>query len=169
VRTIVLVGFMAAGKTETGRILARRLGWTFLDFDAEIEKHAGASVGEIFLKHGEIRFREIERQLTPVLVQRHDSVLATGGGWAVQPDTIDALPGTALSIWLNVSAEEAVRRAAASAIIRPLLEVADPVATARALLQQRKAFYERADIRIDVDGRTPDQVAEDIMQLLDDS
>lgn len=168
VRTIVLVGFMAAGKSTAGRILARSLDWSFVDLDAEVEKHAGMSIPALFRDLGESAFREIERKLTPALVRRHDSVLATGGGWAVQPGTLDAMPDTALSVWLDVSAGEAVRRAAASGIVRPLLEVADPAAAAESLLAGRRTHYEQADIRIDADDRSPQQIADDILKILND-
>ncbi len=167
-RTIVLVGFMAAGKTTVGRLVARRLGWSFLDLDSEIEARAGTSIAAIFRDRGEAAFRELESELTPALVSRHDSVLATGGGWAVRHGTIDALPDTAVSVWLDISPEEAVRRAAADPTLRPLLEVDDPVARAKALLDGRRPFYERADARIGVDGRSPREIADDIVNLVFD-
>jgi shikimate kinase len=168
VRTIVLVGFMAAGKSTAGRILADRLGWSFADLDSEIEKRAGSTIAAMFRDHGEAAFREIERDLTPALVQRHDSVLATGGGWASQSGTIEALPDTAVAVWLDVSPEESVRRAAADATPRPLLAVDDPLAAARTLLARREADYEKADVRIAVDGRSPQDIADDIVKLVFD-
>jgi shikimate kinase len=168
VRTIVLVGFMAAGKSTAGRILADRLGWSFADLDSEVEKRAGSTIAAMFRDHGEAAFREIERDLTPALVQRHDSVLATGGGWASQSGTIEALPDTAVAVWLDVSPEESVRRAAADATPRPLLAVDDPLAAARTLLARREADYEKADVRIAVDGRSPQDIADDIVKLVFD-
>jgi len=168
VRTIVLVGFMAAGKSTAGRIVAQRLGWSFVDLDAEIEKHTGTTIAALFRDHGEAAFREIELELTPALVARPDSVLATGGGWAAQDGTIGALPDTALSVWLDVSPGESVRRAMADGIRRPLLEVEDPVGEAKSLLAGRYAFYERADVRIGVDGRSPQDIADDIVKLVVD-
>jgi shikimate kinase len=122
----------------------------------------------MFRDHGEAAFREIERDLTPALVQRHDSVLATGGGWASQSGTIEALPDTAVAVWLDVSPEESVRRAAADATPRPLLAVDDPLAAARTLLARREADYEKADVRIAVDGRSPQDIADDIVKLVFD-
>jgi shikimate kinase len=168
VHTIVLVGFMAAGKSTAGRIVAERLGWSFADLDSEIEKRAGSTIAALFRDHGEAAFREIERDLTPALVGRHDSVLATGGGWAAQVGTIGALPDTAVAVWLDVSPEESVRRAAAAGTARPLLEVEDPLAEARTLLASRKPYYEKADLRIAVDGRSPQDIADDIVKLVFD-
>jgi shikimate kinase len=166
VRTIVLIGFMAAGKSTAGRIAAERLGWSLVDLDAEIEARTGTSIEALFRDRGETAFRAIELELTPALLQRDHAVLATGGGWATQPGTLDALPPSARSVWLDVSAGEAVRRAAASGTVRPLLETADPVATAQALLDARKQFYERADVRIDVNGRSPQEIADDIVKYV---
>jgi len=166
VRTIVLVGFMAAGKTTAGQIVAQRLGWILVDLDAEIEAHAGRTIEALFLDDGEAAFRAIELELTPRMVRSDHAVLATGGGWAAQPGTLDALPPPARSVWLDVAAEEAVRRAAASGTTRPLLETADPVATAQSLLAARTPFYEQADVRIDVNGRSPQEIADDIVSLV---
>ena len=168
VHTIVLVGFMAAGKSTAGRIVAERLGWSFADLDSEIEKRAGSTIAALFRDHGEAAFREIERDLTPALVRRHDSVLATGGGWAAQSGTIEALPDTAVAVWLDVSPEEAVRRATAEGTPRPLLDADDPLAAARTLLARRKPYYEKADLRIAVDGRSPQDTADDIVTLVFD-
>lgn len=169
VRTIVLVGFMAAGKTTAGRIVAERLGWSFLDLDSEIERSAGATIAELFRDRGEDGFREIERDLTAALVARHDSVLATGGGWAAQPGAIAGLPETAVSVWLDVSVGEALRRLATEPTRRPLLEVEDPAARAATLMAGRTAFYEQADVHIAVDGRSPREIADDIVKLVFDA
>lgn len=165
VRTIVLVGFMAAGKTTVGRLLAEQLGWRFRDLDEEIERFTGLTVPEYFRTRGEPAFRELERRLVGALLAEPDTVVAPGGGWAAAPGALDSLPPAARSIWLRVSAEEAVRRARAAGGVRPLLDVADPLAMARQLIRDREPFYARADWRVDVDGRTPGEVAAEILQL----
>jgi shikimate kinase len=111
-------------------------------------------------------FRAIETRLSDELRAAEHTVFAPGGGWVTTPAALDDLPaGTAL-VWLRVSAEEAVRRATAGGIERPLLAGPDPLERARALLQEREALYRRADIVTDVDGRVPDDVARDIAARL---
>lgn len=167
VRTIVLVGFMAAGKTTVGRLLAQRLGWRFVDLDEQIESQTGSSIAAIFRDSGESAFREMESRLAAQLLNEHDCVLATGGGWAAAPGALERLPAHVRSIWLQVSAETALRRAGRSPAVRPLLQVANPLAEARALLTRREPFYRKADWHVDVDERSPAEIAAGIMTLLD--
>ncbi len=162
VERVVLVGFMAAGKTSVGRRLAQALGWDFVDFDDVIEARTGASIPEIFRTQGEAAFRAMEARLTDEFARARRVVLAPGGGWVTQPDLMDRLgPGT-LIVWLRISPEEAVRRALADSVHRPLLAGADPLARARLLLQEREEFYYLADTAIETDGRGIDDVAREI-------
>jgi shikimate kinase len=160
IQRVVLLGFMAAGKTETGAALARRLGWAHLDLDREIERRAGRTVAAIFASEGEARFREMETEATREVALRTRVILSPGGGWVERAENLAALgPGT-LSVWLQVSPEEAVRRASATPGERPLLAGPDPLAAARRLLARRAPFYEDADLRVRTEGRTPGEVAE---------
>ena len=165
-RTIVLVGFMAAGKSTVGRKLARALDWRFRDLDDEIERHTGLRVPDFFRMRGERAFRQLERELTDRLLEEPETVVAPGGGWAALPGVMETLPPRLLTIWLRVSAEEAVRRARLDGATRPLLDVADPLASAKSLLAAREAFYALAHADIDVDDRTPDDVVEAILEML---
>ena len=160
---IVLVGFMAAGKSTVGKLLAHRLGWRFVDADAEIVRTMGTSIAEIFRERGEAGFRELERRLTASLHSVAPAVLAPGGGWITSPGAREALPPGAFLIWLRVSAEEAVRRALATGEERPLLAGADPLAAARALLAAREPLYAAADLTVDVEGRAPADIVREII------
>ena len=165
---IVLVGFMAAGKTTVGRILADRLGWTFVDFDERIRARVGRSPGDIIRQDGEAAFRSREAQLTADLAGRKRLVLAPGGGWGADPRRADALGPGAVRVWLRITAEEAVRRADAEGVDRPLLgEGPDRVARARDLLVERASGYAAAEIVLDVDGRSPEVVTEEIFRRLE--
>lgn len=167
VRLVALVGFMAAGKTTVGRRLADRLGWRFIDVDLEIASRSGRTIAEWFRDPGEAAFRAMEAELTATLLSEDHTVLALGGGWAAQPGAFEAVPSGARTVWLRVSAAEAVRRAAADPVVRPLLAGDDaPDHTVRALLQKREAAYGRADFRVDVDGRAPDEIVHEILDGL---
>ncbi|MGK7311273.1 MAG: shikimate kinase [Candidatus Longimicrobiales bacterium M2_2A_002] len=164
---IVLVGFMAAGKTTVGRILAERLAWEFVDFDHAIAERAGRSPGDVIREHGEPAFRALEAEVTADMAGRRHVVLAPGGGWATQPGPVESLgPGTVL-VWLQVSAREAVRRAESDPVDRPLLgPEEDRVERMETLLRQREPRYGEADLVLDADERTPEDAADEIIRRL---
>lgn len=156
---------MAAGKSTVGRLLAETLGWSFLDFDEEIVRREGRTVAQIFREQGEAAFREMEARLTAALSSVRRTVLAPGGGWVLRPGNLQHLPHGTRTVWLRVSAEEAVRRARAAGTDRPLLDSADdPVAAARRLLRIREPLYGRADFTLDVEDMTPAQIVSGIIR-----
>lgn len=169
VRRIVLVGFMGSGKSTVGPLLAKRLGWRFRDFDATIEEEEGLSVAEIFRTRGEPWFRNAELRIAHDLLGRDRVVLGSGGGWGASAERLSRLPEGTVTVWLRVSAEEAVRRAAAAPDVRPLLRAADPLETARGLLHERAAEYAAADVGVDTDARTPEDVVEEILERIEHS
>ena len=165
---VVLVGFMGSGKTSVGARLAERLGWEHVDLDRVIEARAGRAVREIFAAEGEAAFRRLEAEATAEVAARTGVVLTPGGGWVTNPALRESLgPGT-FTAWLRVLPEEAVKRAAATPGERPLLAGPDPLGAARRLLAEREAFYARADLAVETDGRTPDEVADEIERAVRD-
>ena len=166
VQRVVLVGMMCSGKSAVGAELARRLGWTHLDLDREIERAAGQAVREIFAAEGEAAFRRREAEATARVARQTGIVLSPGGGWITNPGLLDELgPGT-LCVWLQVSPEEAVRRAGAEPGERPLLAGADPLAAVRRLLAERDRFYARADVAVLTDGRSVGEVTDEIHNVI---
>jgi shikimate kinase len=157
---------MGAGKSAVGRLLAKALGWRFVDVDALIESNERRSIADIFREAGEPYFREIEARTVAMLVREKDVVLAPGGGWGAVPGRLKELPETVLSVWLRVSPEEAWTRSRSQEVERPLLEVLDPVQAARELLERRSPFYAEANVEVDTEGRTPEDVAASILALL---
>jgi shikimate kinase len=166
VQRIVLVGFMGAGKSTVGRILARRIGWTFIDVDTRIENEAERAIGEIFDEDGEAGFRTLEAEATAACLAERRVVIATGGGWPVRNDRMGTLPAGTLSVWLRVDARAVIRRVSRRPGTRPLLEVDDPLARARALLAEREPEYARADLHVQSGGRSPHDVVAAIVEAL---
>lgn len=163
-RRVLLVGFMASGKTSVGKELATLLEWGFHDFDAAIEERAGVTVAEIFRRDGEERFREIESEVASGLLKEEEAVLATGGGWPAQPGSWEAVPDRTLSVWLRVSPGVAVQRASSEGLVRPLLLGERPLERAVELLEQREASYGRAQVVLDSDEEDPAALATMIMK-----
>lgn len=167
-RRIVLLGFMASGKTVVGRRLATRLGWRHVDLDREIEAHTGRKVSEIFATDGEAAFRALEVSLTPSYLSLDGVVLSPGGGWITNPGLFETLPPDTLTVWLKVSPEEVVRRASSGfgAGTRPMLQGADPLSRAAALLAEREPLYRRARIMIETEGRTVDAIVQQLATIV---
>jgi shikimate kinase len=165
-RRVLLVGFMASGKSTVGPLLARHLGWRFVDLDECVEAEEGRPVSEIFRLRGEAHFREVEDRLTRGKLREDRVVLGSGGGWAAHPGRLRDLPAGTVSVWLRVSPEEAVRRSEDQPGRRPLLGGPDAVREARDLLSAREVQYVDADLEVDTEGRTPEDVADHIVALV---
>jgi|TARA_B100002051_G_scaffold960_1_gene858 shikimate kinase len=164
-RSLYLVGMMGSGKTSTGRPLAERLGYGFVDADAVIEQAAGCSIPEIFERDGEAGFRALESQVLNAITQRHSLVVATGGGVVTQQENWGLLH-SGVVIWLDVVPEQLMQRLRADSTVRPLLQTDDPDAALNTLLNQRRPLYAEADLTVVIDQETPDAVADGILQLL---
>lgn len=162
---IVLVGFMAAGKSTVGVLLAARLGRSFMDLDAEVERRAGRPVEEIFRQEGEDEFRRLEAEATRDLDDRSPVVVAAGGGWMARPELRERWP-EAVRVWLRVSPEEALRRIGDDVESRPMLDPSSPARSVRAILESRRRDYARAELHVDTDDRSPEEVAEAILDRL---
>ena len=164
-RSLYLVGMMGSGKTSTGRPLAERLGYGFVDADAVIEQAAGCGIPEIFDRDGEAGFRSLESQVLSAISQRHSLVVATGGGVVTQPENWGLLH-SGIVIWLDVVPYQLLQRLNADSTVRPLLQTADPEAAVNALLNERRPLYAEADLTVVINEETPETVADGILQLL---
>lgn len=169
IERVLLVGFMGSGKTLVGQALARRLRWAFRDFDQEIRFRVGLPIPEIFRQHGEAHFRDMEREVGAGLLEGSSVVLASGGGWPADVGRMDDLPPGTFSVWLKVTAEEALRRAREEGPTRPLLAVADPLARARSLLADREPYYRKAHWALDSQAGTPEELAQRIEEEMNAS
>lgn len=159
---IVLVGLPGSGKSTVGKLLGERLKRTYLDFDAEIERREGMPITQIFGERGEQGFRELEKKLTAELKELGNMVLAPGGGWIADAETLALIRPPALMIYLRVRPETALKRLSTTTGARPLLNRPDPLGELHKLLEARKAQYQSADLEISVEVVTPQQVAEQI-------
>ncbi len=117
---------MCSGKSSTGRTLARKLGWPHVDTDAAIVERTGLSVDEIFRRHGEAAFRQMERELVAELPPERDVVLSTGGGLVLNREAMEILRVQGPVFWLQVKHEEVLERCQRPwAAKRPLLREGD--------------------------------------------
>ena len=164
-RSVYLVGMMGSGKTSTGRPLAERLGYGFVDADAVVEQAAGCTIPEIFEKDGEPGFRALESQVLYAISQRHSLVVATGGGVVTQPENWGLLH-SGIVVWLDVMQDALLKRLKADGTVRPLLMAPDPEAELETLLNRRRPLYAEADLTVVINDETPDTVADGILQLL---
>jgi shikimate kinase len=165
-RPLVLVGPMGAGKSTVGRRLAQRLGWTFVDLDAEIEQRAQATVARIFERDGEPAFRTLERDALADSLDAAASVIATGGGAVLDAGSRRRLRERAHVVHLHAGVDAQLRRLDGDAT-RPLLARGDRADVLRALAAQRDALYrEVALLSIDTDTLDADTVVERILESL---
>ena len=161
---LVLVGFMGAGKSTVGAMVARTLGWEFVDLDDEIARREGSPPDEIIRKQGMARFRRVEARAGRDILRTGRLVVAVGGGWAAQPGNMASLDQHSVSVWLRVTAETALARIEGSSSPRPMLLASDPRAVAEGLLRGRTAHYRQSDITIETEGRSPAEVARAILE-----
>jgi len=158
---VALIGFMGAGKTSVGRLVAENLGFEFLDTDELIQSRAGRTIADIFAKEGEPTFRALEKQIVQELSTRQKTVISTGGGLPTNAENLAALKSFALVICLWASPEKIWERVRHQSH-RPLLHDADPQKKIRDLLAVREPFYKQADVLINTDLRSVREAAQQI-------
>jgi shikimate kinase len=164
-RTIALVGLMGAGKSSIGRRLAQRLGLPFIDADTEIEAAAGATIEEIFQRHGEAAFRDGERRVIARLLESPPHVLATGGGAFMDASTRALIRARTVSIWLRADIELMLARVGRRSN-RPLLKRGEPRAVLEQLMAQRYPIYAQADLTVDSIDGPPEATLERVLAAL---
>ena len=148
---------MGVGKSAFGRKAARELGLRFIDSDHQIEKEQGKKVPEIFAEEGESYFRSLERQFIECGHPETGCVVSCGGGLVVEPGMKELLKQKGVVICLFASAESIIERTSRNKN-RPLLNVDDPEAKVRALLEEREPIYMDSGACITTDGRTIPEV-----------
>jgi shikimate kinase len=156
---------MGVGKTTIGELLAQRLDTVFRDTDHDIVDTAGKPISEIFLDDGEEHFRALERAAVRTALTRHTGVLALGGGAVLAAETRELLAGAPV-VFLDMDVAEAVKRVGLDAP-RPLLMI-NPRKQWRELMDERRPLYtEVARAVVSTENRTPDEVADEILDVLE--
>jgi shikimate kinase len=169
IQNIYLIGPMGSGKTAVGRQLAKLLHLSFYDSDIEIERRTGVDIPYIFEKEGESGFREREREAIDALTQLNNVVIATGGGAILMSENRERLVARGQVVYLRTGIEQQLERTRHGRQ-RPLLYTADPETRLRELMDQRAPLYESvARITVATDGRAVRAVADEIVQLLNES
>jgi shikimate kinase len=162
--SIVLIGFMGAGKSAVGRELARGTGLPRHDIDELIRKRFGLSIPEIFAQHGEDVFREAETELLRKLDR--GAIVVTGGGIVLREENVKLLRALGRTFWLDAD-ESTLWRRASRRSTRPLLHAPNPRDRFAELLRERLLLYQAAaDDRVDVSKSTAKEVANQILAML---
>jgi XRE family aerobic/anaerobic benzoate catabolism transcriptional regulator len=157
---IALIGLRGAGKSTLGRMLAKKIGWSFVELNKEIEAQNGLSVAEIIALYGQEGFRRMEQTaLGQLLARRELMVLATGGGIVSEPLTFDLILSSFYTIWLKAEPEEHMARVRGQGDLRPMADDRSAMAELRNILISREPLYARASAVVDTAGLTVNDAA----------
>ena len=161
-KLIYLVGFMGAGKSSVGTLLAEQMGWPFIDLDTVIEAGQRASIRQIFEQAGEPFFRQLEHAALVEVARKSPAVIALGGGTFVQKANFDFIRQThGATLWLDCPIEELWQRCSVMDN-RPLFRDRQSFFK---LYQERLPYYRQAEFRIATGGRSPDDIVQEILHL----
>lgn len=166
---IVLVGYMASGKSTIGRLLAKELNYEFIDLDVYIENYMGNTISEIFKEEGEVFFRKLEHQmLIEVLDSNENILLATGGGVPCYSGNMDVIVEKANAVYLKLSIPSLVERIIPEKEHRPLVKNIEDELLSEFIgkhLFERSHYYSIAQNTIVCDKKTPDEIVSEIETL----
>jgi shikimate kinase len=168
--TIALIGYRGTGKTTIAQLLALRLGYDWVDADAQVESTVGMSIAEFFAKSGEKAFRDVEAQVVEELCGRARTVLALGGGAVLREESRQQLADCGAVVWLKAEAATIENRIAADPTTggrRPNLTNHGGRTEIEALLDQREPIYRAcATLQVDTEDRAPAEIADEIVAAL---
>ena len=157
---IALIGLRGAGKSTLGKLLAKRIGWDFVELNKEIEKQNGLSVAEIIALYGQEGFRRMEQTaLNQLLARKELMVLATGGGIVSEALTFELILSSFYTIWLKAEPEEHMARVRRQGDLRPMADDRSAMAELRNILVSREPLYARAAAVVDTAGLSVDAAA----------
>jgi XRE family transcriptional regulator, aerobic/anaerobic benzoate catabolism transcriptional regulator len=157
---IALIGLRGAGKSTLGKMLAKKIGWSFVELNKEIEAQNGLSVAEIIALYGQEGFRRMEQAaLNQLLARKELTVLETGGGIVSEPLTFDLILSSFYTIWLKAEPEEHMARVRRQGDLRPMADDRSAMAELRTILRSREPLYARASAVVDTAGLSVDAAA----------
>jgi XRE family transcriptional regulator, aerobic/anaerobic benzoate catabolism transcriptional regulator len=163
-RRIALIGLRGAGKSTLGRMLARHLGWRFVELDRRVEEDCGASIPDLIEMAGTATFRRHERgALERLIAESEAAVITTAGGIVSNPETYALLLRHAHTVWIKARPEEHMSRVMAQGDFRPMAQSRAAMADLVAILEARRADYARAEAEVDTSG---DAVKQSFAKLL---
>ncbi len=164
---IALIGLRGAGKSTLGKILAKKIGWKFVELNKEIEAENGLSVAEIIALYGQEGFRRMEQAALGQLLARNElTVLATGGGIVSEPITFDLVLSSFYTIWLKAEPEEHMARVRGQGDLRPMADDRSAMAELRNILVSREPLYARANAVVDTAGLSVEAAAARLMEAV---
>jgi XRE family aerobic/anaerobic benzoate catabolism transcriptional regulator len=164
---IALIGLRGAGKSTLGKILAKKIGWSFVELNKEIERQNGLSVAEIIALYGQEGFRRMEQTaLGQLLARKEPMVLATGGGIVSEPLTFDLILKSFYTIWLKAEPEEHMARVRKQGDLRPMADDRSAMAELRNILLSREPLYARASAVVDTAGLSVDDAATRLIEAV---
>lgn len=168
--SLLLIGYRATGKTTLAKLIAKKLGWKWIDADVEIERRAGKTIARIFAEDGEPAFRDLESQVVRDLCGQKRLVLATGGGAPMRPENREAMRRAGRVVWLKAKPRTILARMTAdltTAARRPQLTDKNPLAEIVHLLEKRTPVYrETADLQVETEHLTPKKLTAKILHKL---
>jgi len=164
---IALIGLRGAGKSTLGEKLAQGLGVPFVELDQEVEKEAGALLGEVFAMYGQDAFRRFERRALERVLNEHErAVIAAGGSLVTDPSTYELLLDRCYCVWLKASPEEHMARVIAQGDMRPFKGRSAALDEIRKLLADRDRLYARAALAVETSGKNVKQTLQEIRKAL---
>ena len=167
---VFLIGYRGTGKTTVAELIAAELHSKWVDTDVVVEQRAGLTIAEIFSKHGEPWFRQLETRVLRDLIQEDQYIFALGGGIVLQDKNRAMIEGKGMVVWLKAFAETIANRIdqdSSSISKRPNLTKSGGFTEIHQLLKQRIPTYRAcADYEVDTEGKTPEQVAREIVDQI---
>ncbi len=165
-KNICLTGFMGSGKSTVGKLLAEKLGFTFIDMDRVIELAEGKRIKDIFRLKGEKYFRDLETKVTGKIYKNKNCVFACGGGIVKRKKNMDIIKSSGINVYLNISTRDAIDRLK-NVNDRPLIDVEKRDETVEKMIRKREVLYRKyADIIINNSQKNPGQAVSEIMNRL---
>jgi len=164
---VILVGYMGCGKSTVGKRLSYRMKMPYTDTDKEIEKKQGTTISLIFKEQGETAFRDMETECLKRLFEyKQDYVIAVGGGLPMREENRSLMRKLGTTVYLRAKPETIYERLKDDTT-RPLLQGENPQEKIRSMINQRSPFYEEAaDVVIDVDGKSFDEIMDEIEEAV---